>query len=137
MERLERPSREQVKSTVQHIVAKKLSVSLDEVTADSLDAVEIQMALEEEFAIEITGDKGGHMRTVGDLVDLVHQKVGEQSKDQAQLPSVGYALDRGDRMAPYAHRDFAQHLPCARNCGRRTSQAESAAPCPHAVHNIQ
>lgn len=47
--------------------------SFEELGVDSLDIVEITMALEEEFEIEITVDED--MRTVGDLVDYIESKM--------------------------------------------------------------
>lgn len=47
---------------------------------DSLDVVEIVMALEEEFGIEITDDEGERLNTgtVGDVHALVESKVAKQ-----------------------------------------------------------
>ena len=47
--------------------------SFEELGVDSLDIVELTMALEEEFEIEITVDED--MRTVGDLVDYIESKM--------------------------------------------------------------
>ncbi len=72
---------EQVKS----IVAEQLGVKADEVTndasfvddlgADSLDTVELVMALEEEFETEIPDEEAEKITTVKDAVDyiLAHQ----------------------------------------------------------------
>ncbi|HUU24800.1 MAG TPA: phosphopantetheine-binding protein [Methyloceanibacter sp.] len=45
------------------------SVTFDELGLDSLDAVELVMACEEEFGVEVAND--ADPRTVGDLVALV------------------------------------------------------------------
>ena len=68
---------EQVKS----IVAEQLGVKEDEVSneasfvddlgADSLDTVELVMAFEEEFDIEIPDEDAEKMRTVADVVTYV------------------------------------------------------------------
>lgn len=42
--------------------------------ADSLDAVEIIMAMEEEFGIEIPDEEAEKFKTVGDLVKYVEQE---------------------------------------------------------------
>lgn len=42
--------------------------------ADSLDIVELIMALEEEFGIEITDDEGEQLAIVGDIVKLIDGK---------------------------------------------------------------
>ena len=47
--------------------------SFEELGVDSLDIVELTMALEEEFEIEITVDEA--MRTIGDLVDYIESKM--------------------------------------------------------------
>lgn len=48
---------------------------VDDLGADSLDAVEIIMAIEEEFSIEIPDDKFESLETVQDIVDLVESLV--------------------------------------------------------------
>lgn len=68
---------------VQKIIAEGLNVSLDKITmethlvddlgADSLDAVELIMAIEDEFGIEIPDEKAGEMKTVKDIVDYVEE----------------------------------------------------------------
>ena len=47
--------------------------SFEELGVDSLDIVELTMALEEEFEIEITVDEDMH--TVGDLVSYIESKM--------------------------------------------------------------
>lgn len=66
---------------VQEKVAEQLGVELDEITmeasfiddlgADSLDIVELLMALEEEFEIEIPDEDAEKLTTVGDIVEYV------------------------------------------------------------------
>ena len=66
---------------VQEKVAEQLGVELDEITmeasfiddlgADSLDIVELLMALEEEFEIEIPDEEAEKLTTVGDIVEYV------------------------------------------------------------------
>jgi acyl carrier protein len=46
---------------------------MKDLEADSLDAVEIIMAIEEEFGIEIPDDEAEKMEKVKDLVDFVDQ----------------------------------------------------------------
>jgi len=43
----------------------------DDLGADSLDTVEITMALEERYGIEITDEQGDKFKTVADIVDYV------------------------------------------------------------------
>lgn len=69
---------------VKKVVVEQLEVSEDEVTptasfvddlgADSLDVVELVMALEEEFDIEIPDEDAEKMATVGDSVKYIDDK---------------------------------------------------------------
>lgn len=66
---------------VQEKVAEQLSIDSDDITmessfiedlgADSLDIVELLMALEEEFDIEIPDEEAEKLVTVGDVVDYI------------------------------------------------------------------
>ena len=49
---------------------------IDDLGADSLDTVELVMAFEEEFGIEIPDDAAEHIQTVGDAVKFITEKVG-------------------------------------------------------------
>jgi acyl carrier protein len=49
---------------------------IDDLGADSLDNVELVMAFEEEFGIEISDDAAEHIRTVGDAVKFIEDKLG-------------------------------------------------------------
>jgi len=49
---------------------------IDDLGADSLDNVELVMAFEEEFDIEIPDDAADHIQTVGDAVKFISEKVG-------------------------------------------------------------
>lgn len=63
------------------IVAKELEVGIDQLTpeakfiedlgADSLDTVELVMALEEEFGLDIPDEDADKMKTVGDAIDYL------------------------------------------------------------------
>ena len=69
---------------VKKIVVEHLGVEADKVTeeasfiddlgADSLDIVELVMAFEEEFDIEIPDDAAEHIQTVGDAVKFIDEK---------------------------------------------------------------
>ncbi|MGI6705408.1 MAG: acyl carrier protein [Clostridia bacterium] len=66
---------------VRDIIVEQLGVEADEVTlessfiddlgADSLDIVELIMALEEEFDMEIPDEEAEKVTTVGDVVDYI------------------------------------------------------------------
>ena len=70
---------------VQKIVAEQLGVEPSEVTpqasfandlgADSLDTVELVMALEEEFDVEIPDEAAEEIATVQSAVDYINNKV--------------------------------------------------------------
>ena len=43
---------------------------MDDLNADSLDAVEVMMALEDEFGIEIPDEEAGEFENIGDIVAI-------------------------------------------------------------------
>lgn len=47
---------------------------IDDLGADSLDTVELVMAFEEEFSIEIPDDAAEKIQTVGDAVDFISKE---------------------------------------------------------------
>lgn len=73
-----------IEEKVRAIIAEQLGVKPEEVTpqasfiddlgADSLDTVELVMALEEEFGIEIPDEDAEKMTTVGDALKYVQEK---------------------------------------------------------------
>lgn len=78
-------SQEDILNKVQSIVSEQLSVDAAEVKpdanfandlgADSLDTVELVMALEEEFDVEIPDEDAEKITTVQQAVDYINQKV--------------------------------------------------------------
>ena len=70
---------------VQTVVADKLDVEASKVTpeasftndlaADSLDVVELVMALEEEFDVEIPDEEAEKLQTVQSVVDYINTKI--------------------------------------------------------------
>ncbi len=70
---------------VREIIAEQLDVDTEEITletsltkdleADSLDAVDIIMALEDEYDIEIPDEVAEEFKTVGDIVKCVEDYV--------------------------------------------------------------
>ena len=79
-----------VAQKVKQIVAEQLGVKTEEVTdtasfvddlgADSLDTVELVMALEEEFGIEIPDEDAEKMTSVGEAVRYIEEKASKTSK---------------------------------------------------------
>ena len=75
---------EQFAAKVASIVGEQLGVDraalvpeanlLDDLGADSLDVVELVMALEEEFSIEVPDDDVENIRTIQDIVSYVARK---------------------------------------------------------------
>lgn len=51
----------------------------EDLEADSLDLVELAMALEEELSLEIPDDDLEGIRTVGDAVEFVAERVGAEA----------------------------------------------------------
>ena len=73
-----------VTDKVKSIIAEQLGVKVEEVIptasfiddlgADSLDTVELVMALEEEFSIEIPDEDAEKITTVGDAIKYIEEK---------------------------------------------------------------
>lgn len=78
-----------VQDKITEIIVEQLGVKAEEVTpeasfvddlgADSLDTVELVMALEEEFGIEIPDEDAEKIQTVGDAIRYIDEKLGSKS----------------------------------------------------------
>jgi 3-oxoacyl-[acyl-carrier protein] reductase len=76
----------EVEAKVKKIIAEKLSVNADQITtdakfaedlkADSLDTVELVMALEDEFGLDIPDEEAEKIKTVQDAIDYINSKTG-------------------------------------------------------------
>lgn len=72
---------------VKEIIAEQLGVDISEVTmeasfiddlgADSLDTVELVMAFEEAFGIEIPDEDADKLQTVGSAIEYLESKIAE------------------------------------------------------------
>lgn len=49
----------------------------DDLNADSLDLVELIMALEDEFGLEVEDEEVDSIKTIGDAVDYIKNTLGE------------------------------------------------------------
>ena len=75
---------ENMADKVKAIIADKLGVDpakvvdearfVDDLGADSLDTVELVMALEEEFGVEISNEEGQEIQSVKDAVSFIEKK---------------------------------------------------------------
>ena len=52
-----------------------LKTSFEDIDADSLDVVELVMALEEEFNLEIADEEVEKIKTVGDVVNYIESQI--------------------------------------------------------------
>ena len=81
---MEKEERMAVQEKITEIIVEQLGVKPEEVTpeasfvddlgADSLDTVELVMALEEEFGVEIPDEDAEKIQTVGDAIKYVEDK---------------------------------------------------------------
>jgi len=78
-----------VEDRVKSIIVEQLGVDAEEVTpeasfvddlgADSLDTVELIMAFEEEFGVEISDDEAEKIKKVKDAVDYIDKRAAKTS----------------------------------------------------------
>ena len=76
-----------VEAKVKEIIINELGVDPEKVAheasfvedlgADSLDTVELVMAFEEEFGVDIPDEDAEKMRTVGDAINYIEQQAGD------------------------------------------------------------
>ena len=76
-----------VEEKVKDIIVEELGVEREKLTgeasfmedlgADSLDTVELVMAFEKEFDIDIPDEEAEKLRTVGDAMKYLHDKMGK------------------------------------------------------------
>jgi acyl carrier protein len=76
----------EIEAKIKKIIEEKLSVNADQITndarfaedlkADSLDTVELVMALEDEFGLDIPDDDAEKITTVQHAIDYIDSKMG-------------------------------------------------------------
>jgi acyl carrier protein len=76
----------EIEAKVKKIIEEKLSVNADQITndakfaedlkADSLDTVELVMALEDEFGLDIPDEEAENIKTVQNAIDYITEKMG-------------------------------------------------------------
>ena len=98
-----------VEAKVKSIIAEQLGVGEDEIKAesafiedlgaDSLDIVELVMAMEEEFEVEIPDEEAEHIKTVQDAINFIN----EQRSNRSSMPA--------RRTQSGGHRDRPRHAP--------------------------
>ena len=69
------------KIVIEHLGVDEAKVSegasfIDDLGADSLDTVELVMAFEEEFNVEIPDDAAEKIQTVGDAINFIKENAG-------------------------------------------------------------
>jgi acyl carrier protein len=77
-------SDQSIEARIKKIIVEQLGVNADQVTpeakfiedlgADSLDTVELVMALEEEFGQEIPDEEAEKLQSVGDVIKFVEER---------------------------------------------------------------
>jgi acyl carrier protein len=85
--RFEEDMSNNVEEKVKDIIVEELGVEreklsseasfMEDLGADSLDTVELVMAFEKEFDIDIPDEDAEKLRTVGDAMNYLHEKLGK------------------------------------------------------------
>jgi acyl carrier protein len=78
----------ELEAKVKEIIAEELGVEKEKLTseasfmedlgADSLDTVELVMAFEKEFDLDIPDEEAEKLRTVGDALNYLHARMGSK-----------------------------------------------------------
>ena len=80
-------SEKSIEEKVKDIIIEQLGVTAEQVTpnasfiedlgADSLDTVELVMAFEEEFSVEVPDEDAEKLQSVGDVIKYIEEKKGK------------------------------------------------------------
>ncbi len=76
---------------VKEMLSNQLNIEVDKINdkskivedlgADSLDMIEMLMALEEEFDISVPDDKAEDLKTVGDIAKFIDETIGSNNNE--------------------------------------------------------
>ena len=105
-----------IEEKVKDIIVEQLGVNPEQVTttasfiedlgADSLDTVELVMAFEEEFSVEVPDEDAEKLQTVGDVVKYIEEKTAKKFSGSAvfhektRLRAVSFLFAREGRCGP-------------------------------------
>jgi acyl carrier protein len=86
-----------IEEKVKDIIVEQLGVNPEQVTpkasfiedlgADSLDIVELVMAFEEEFSVEVPDEDAEKLQTVGDVTSYIKERASKQGGGEAASAS--------------------------------------------------
>jgi acyl carrier protein len=81
-------SEKSIEEKVKDIIVEQLGVNAEQLTptasliedlgADSLDTVELVMAFEEEFSVEVPDEDAEKLQSVGDVIKYIEEKAGKK-----------------------------------------------------------
>ena len=129
-----------VEEKVKDIIVEELGVEREKLTseasfmedlgADSLDTVELVMAFEKEFDIDIPDEDAEKLRTVGDAMNYLHEKIGKSlgASSRRHRPRAGDP--RGHRRRIDLDRAARRDAPAprrSRSSTRRSCRCDSLA----------
>ncbi len=87
-------SKNEIFEKTRAIIAEKLNLEeetitpessiLEDLGADSLDIVDLVMALEEEFDIQVPDEDMENLTTVGDVVNYIAQRLSAEEEEEVQ-----------------------------------------------------
>jgi acyl carrier protein len=88
-----------IEEKVKDIIVEQLGVNPEQVTsqasfiedlgADSLDIVELVMAFEEEFSVEVPDEDAEKLQTVGDVIKYIDERAKKEGEAGASAPAGG------------------------------------------------
>ena len=91
-----------IEEKVKDIIVEQLGVNPEQVTpqasfiedlgADSLDIVELVMAFEEEFGVEVPDEDAEKLQTVGDVIKYIEEKAPSSSSARSDRDRIAFKL---------------------------------------------